>query len=111
MRPTRDPYILQLDVASSDFLAGRAYPTTLYANPYAAPRTVDLDAGPEPVCLYDLTHHRTVVERVTGPITLNLDPQSARVVARVPADATWTRVGPTLEANGVVVDYGLEGGA
>ncbi len=111
MKPTRDPYILQLDVASSDFLAGRAYPTTLHANPYAAPRTVDLDAGPEPVCLYDLTHHRTVAERVTGPYPQPRPTERPRRGAGVPADATWTRVGPTLEANGVVVDYGLEGGA
>jgi len=111
VKPTRDPYILQLDVASSDFLAGHVYPTTIHANPYATARTIELDAGPEPVCLYDLTHHRTIAERVTGPISLDLDPESARVVARVPADATWTRVGPTLEADGIVVDYGLEGGA
>ncbi|MHB1319674.1 MAG: hypothetical protein ACYCYF_13745 [Anaerolineae bacterium] len=110
-RPTDDPYILQLDVARSDFLAQRPYPTYLYANPWETPRTVHLDVGSAPVSLYDLALHAIVAERVVGRVPIELHADSARVIALVPPGGKQVRERGRLAIDGVVVDYRAAGGA
>lgn len=111
VKPTEDPYILQLDVASSDYLAPRTYPTYLYANPHETARTVCVDVGPELADLYDLTRHRTIAAEVQGRVPVNLDSNSARVIALVPPGSAPAGKGGRLVIDGIVVDYGAGGGA
>ena len=105
VKATDDPFILQLDVAGSDFLAEKTFPTFLYGNPWETSRTVHLDVGNRPVDLYDLMLHHVVAEGVRGRVPIDLDADSARVIAIVPAGGARIREYGRLLIDGVIVDY------
>lgn len=106
IRPTGDPFLLQLDVSKTDLLAGKTYPTYLYYNPAAQEKSVTLDAGQQPVDLYDLQAHRMVGQAVTGKTTVPVPADSARVLVLVPAGARRTVTHGVTSFGGVAVDYG-----
>ena len=111
VRPTDDPYILQLDVARPDFLARHTYRTYLYSNPWQSARTVHLDVGHEPVDLYDLTLHCTIARKAQGRVPIDLDAECARVISLVPPGSTPVREHGRLAIDGIIVDYRPDDGA
>lgn len=102
---TDDEQILQVNCLKTDFCHGPAYPTYLYYNPYPEVREIHMDAGREPVDLYDTIGHTVVGRRVRGRTSLRLDPDRAAVIVLTPAGGTVTRVGCKLLSDGVVLDY------
>jgi hypothetical protein len=81
VKPTRDPYILALDLAATDFLAAAPEPAWLYYNPWPEPRAVDVPAGPGSSNLVELGSGRILARGVTGQAAIELPPAGAYVVA------------------------------
>ena len=57
MKPTADPFILQMSIASTDFLERKTYPSYLYYNPFDLARSVQVPIAPQGSQLYDLSAH------------------------------------------------------
>jgi hypothetical protein len=108
IRPTQDDYVLQLDLAKSDFLAN-AYPTYLYYNPWNDEREVTLDVGHGKFMIYDTLEHRNLDEGVEGSVSLRLQPGSARVVVVIPTGRKLRIKNGVLECDGVPIDYHANG--
>lgn len=106
IRPTGDPFLLQLDVSKTDLLAGKTYPTYLYYNPATQEKSVPLDAGRQPVDLYDLQTHRMAGHALSGKTNVRIPAGSARVLALVPAGARRTVTNGVTYFGDVAVDYG-----
>lgn len=109
-RSTDDPYILQLDLTSTDFLAADAHPTYLYYNPWPEERRVRLNVGTGGCDLYDVTEHRFCGHGIEGDTEIELPPLGARVLAKVPAGARQLREGHRLLVNDIVVDFLVNSG-
>lgn len=101
---TNDPRILELDVLKTDFFHGKAYPTFLYYNPYPETRAVKIEVGTQPVNLYDTVTHTLVAQNVAGSVSLQIPPDSARVIVRTPVKPLESQNGKVLVA-GVIVDF------
>jgi hypothetical protein len=105
---TSDPYILELDLVSSDFLVPGGWPTCLYYNPHDTSRTVSIDRGS---CeLYDLNEHRVLAggrnhRQEDHSASLDIPPGGARVVAEIPRNGTHRVSGGVLTVDGVPVDF------
>lgn len=80
VQPTDDPYILQLDLAATDFLADAPDPAWLYYNPWPQPRTVQVPIGSGPRNLVELTGGGLLAQGVAGSTPLEIPPQTAYVV-------------------------------
>ena len=109
VRPTNEDYILQLDASSSDFLAGVSYPTYLYYNPLGQKRVVSLALHPiakgAKCDVYDLSHHRMLRKNVHGSFSVELAPDSAKVLVILPAGAKPKAEKGTLKVGGTPIDY------
>ncbi|NLC55219.1 MAG: hypothetical protein GX774_00090 [Armatimonadetes bacterium] len=113
VRRTNHPQILALDCLATDFFPGaygeaptkRAYPTTLYYNPYRTARQVAITVGPAPCDLYDAVTHRFLRRGVQGTTYFRLLPDRAAVVVAVPAGGAVTHEGQRLRVAGVVIDF------
>jgi hypothetical protein len=105
VKPTNVEKILQLDLLKTDYFHGPAYPTFLYYNPHARPKSVKLDAGPEARDFYDAVSNDFVQRKARGAISISIPPHSARVLVTAPAGGQLTRDGERTLINGVVVDY------
>ncbi len=87
VQPTEDPYILQIDVAATDFLTGYSFPTYLYYNPWEEQRTVRVPVGSAPCDLVELSSQQVLARSVTQAADIDLPPASAYVVTVRPAGA------------------------
>ena len=87
MRPTEDPYILQINVTAADFLTGYPRPAYLYYNPWQEKRTVRLPLGSVPSDLVELYSQQVLASSVTQAAAIELPPGSAYVVTVRPASA------------------------
>jgi hypothetical protein len=105
VRPTSDPFIVQLDVSRTDFLCGKSHPTVLYYNPWDEAKIVEMDAGSDKVDLYDLTVHRFADRGVMGKVKISLPPRSSRVLVAVPAGGRRSTKQGVLSVDGIPLDY------
>lgn len=105
VKPACDPKILQMNVALSDFLEQRRYPTYAYYNPYREPRGVALPQAAEGSELYDLTAHR-FLDRRGKQESFEIPGKGSRVVVLVPPGAHRSLKGGRLLCGGITVDYG-----
>ncbi len=105
VKATGDPYILRLDLARSDFLAERAYPTFLYYNPWSDERTVMVEIGENPHDLYDLAQHTWLAKHARGEVELAIPATEARVIALCPSEVRCALRGRTLFVGEVAVDF------
>ena len=101
LRPTEDPYILQMDVTGSDFLA-QSYPTTLIYNPWPDERSVHVAVLPEHRA-YDLFNHHFVDPQDI----FEVPSEGIRMVTWVPNSAVpaITVEGHFLRDRTTVIDY------
>lgn len=106
VKPAGDSDILQMNVALSDFLEERRYPTYAYYNSHGEPRPVALPKAAEGSELYDLTAHRFLDRRRIGA-RLEIPGNGSRVVVLVPAGAHRSCSDGGLLCGGVTVDYAL----
>jgi hypothetical protein len=109
IRPTQDPYILQLNLTKTDFLAEAAHPTYLYYNPWPQEREVTLSLGPGTWDTYETLTHRYLHKRVEGSVRLAIPPSGSRVVVVIPSDRKRSVTKGVLAAGGVPIDYRPEG--
>jgi hypothetical protein len=86
-KPTEDPYILQLDVAATDFLATAPDPAYLYYNPWPESRTIHVPVGNRPSDLVELGSKQTLASGVTQVAAVELPPNAAYVVTVRPLGA------------------------
>ncbi len=107
IRPTNVESILQLDLLATDFFRDEAYPSFLYYNPYSEEKQVEVmpPTGSGLVDLYDAAQGRFIAHGISGTTRLTLAAETAAVLVVVPAEATLSREGKKLLANGVVIDY------
>ena len=89
-KPTEDPYILQLDVAATDFLAATPDPTFLYYNPWPEPRTVRVPVDKLPSDIIELGSGRALARNVEQAAAIELPPNSAYVVTVRPVGSACT---------------------
>lgn len=105
VRPTQDEYILQMDIARTDFLCERAFPSYLYYNPWPRTKHVELTVGAQPSDIYDLTQHKFLEEKRNGRILLAIPGREARVIVIVPSGASRKWEDGTLTCDDIAVDY------
>lgn len=110
IKPTQDDYILQLDVAKTDFLANATYPTFLYYNPWPEERKAGVDLGKSKADVYDTLEHRYLRKNADGQMQLAIPGAGSRVVVVIPSGVKRGIEHGVLTAGGVPVDY-FAGGA
>src|SRR5690242_3137055 len=71
---TDDEKILGLDCLKTDYFHDRAYPTTLYFNPYSGGKEIRVDFGSKPLDLYDMASKRWLRKAAQGKVT-KMQPQ------------------------------------
>ena len=98
--------ILKIDLLRTDFFHAKAFPTSLYYNPYDGVRAVTVEAGPEAVDLYDAVAGDFVRRGVQGAVAVDIPSASARVLVRTPAGGKTRRDGAKTLVDNVVVDFG-----
>jgi len=106
VKPTRDPYILQMNVGLTDFFEQETYPTYLYYNPFEAGRRVTLPPGPGGTRIYDLTAHAFLDPGGRSAASLEIPARGARIVVMIPPGAHPKMRNGTLVCGNVAVDYG-----
>lgn len=105
MKPTGDPYILQMSIAQTDFLEPKTYPSYLYYNPFDVARSVHVPSAPEGSQLYDLSAHEFLRPRAPGDMSLQIPAKGARVIVRVPPGARRQLRNGRLFCGDAAVDY------
>jgi hypothetical protein len=80
VRPTVDPYILQINVTATDFLTGYPQPAYLYYNPWQEKRTVRVPLGSNSSDLVELYSQQILAHSVTQAAEIDLPPATAYVV-------------------------------
>ena len=105
LRPTGDPFLLQLNISKTDLLEEKSYPTFLYYNPATSEQSVSVDVGHAPADLYDLQTHRIVGHAVVGTTELRVPAGKARVIVQLPSGLKRTVAGRVVRYGGVSVDY------
>ncbi len=105
VRPTSDPYILQLDLTKTDFLATKAFPAWLFYNPWTEGREVKLDLGAGKSDVYDLAAHRFLREGAQGSLALKIPDGGSRVVTVLPSGRPRRVDNGVLKVDGVPADY------
>ena len=109
VKPTKDPYVLQMSIAPTDFFERKTYPTYLYYNPFGAPRSVDVPRVPGGSQLYDLPAHVFLHTRGEGDLSLDIPARGSRVVVLIPPGARRKSRKGILFCGDVVVDYAAPG--
>jgi len=107
VQPTGEKYILQMDIARTDFLCGKSYPSYLYYNPWPQTKHVELPVGTEAADIYDLVQHKFIDERKSGRISLAIPGHGARIPIMIPSGSRRKWEDRALICDGVVVDYKL----
>jgi hypothetical protein len=110
IKPTEDDYILQLDIAKTDFLTNATHRSFLYYNPWPEERRVGVDLGNSKVDVYDTVEHRYIGKNVDGQMRLGIPGAGSRVVVMIPSGLRRGVEHGVLTAGGVPVDY-FAGGA
>jgi hypothetical protein len=105
VRETNVAGILQLDLLKTDYFHAKAYPTFLYYNPHASTETVEIDAGPDAVDLYDAVSDSVIEKDVRGRASFTIPPDAAKVVVLAPAGKELQHEGKRTLIDGVVVRY------
>ena len=103
--PTSDKYILQIDIARTDFLAGATYPTYLFYNPWNEKRTVAVTGPTEKVDVYDLTSHRIVHQGLTQHHTVSLNAGESKILVLIPSGKKRTTKKGIVFFDDIAVDY------
>ena len=109
MGPTRDPHILQMSIALTDFFERKTHPTYLYYNPFGVARSVDVPLVREGSQLYDLSAHAFLHTRGQGDLSLEIPARGSRVVVLIPPGARREFRKGTLFCGDVAVDYAVPG--
>jgi hypothetical protein len=105
VKPTEDPYILQMNLSRSDFLCAKAFSSYLYYNPWGESKQVTLALESGSFDLYDLSEHAFIAERKSGRVPVKIPANSSRVIVIVPASARRRVENGSLLCDGVPVDY------
>lgn len=110
VQPTNVPMILKIDLRATDFLPERAYPTSLYWNPYSQSKKVTVDLGSGAVRPYDAVSHRFLsAGRVKSSFTITLASHQAAQIVLVPASKkAVVRSGNRELVDGVVIDFAVQ---
>lgn len=105
VRPTREKFILQMDIARTDFLCEKSFPSYLYYNPWPRTKHIELTLAGEASDIYDLTQHKFIQREQKGRTVLAIPGNEARIVIVIPSGSTRNRKDGMLTCGEVVVDY------
>jgi hypothetical protein len=105
IKRTNIEHILQLDLLKTDYFHAKAYPTFLYYNPYASPKTVDIHVGPEARDLYDAVSGQFLQQDVRGHANITIPADTAIIVVLAPAGGILRHERKQTLIDDVVVRY------
>lgn len=100
--------ILGLDLLATDFYVGKAYPTYLFYNPYAAAKTIGFKVSgnkKKRVDVYDLVGQRFIARNLAYGTKVVIPAKQSRVLVCVPAGKKMQVKNKQLLIGGVTVDY------
>ncbi len=97
--------ILKLDLLKTDFFGADAYPTYLLFNPYGIVQSVQIDAGNNPVDVYEALSETFPHKNVSGTVSLTIPANQAVLVTLTPAGGAVTFDKNKMLVDGVVVDF------
>ena len=80
IRPTSDPYVLELDLSKTDFLSMPKDQFLLYYNPYNHDTSVTINVGKEQVDLHNTVDHSILYENISGEALLNIHAGDVMIV-------------------------------
>ena len=98
--------ILQLDLLKTDYFHAKAYPTSLYYNPYGSAKTVEVELGSEATDIYDAISDQFLQKNAQGHARITIPSDTARIVVLTPVGGNMMRDGNRTLINNVVVRYG-----
>ena len=102
---TNDDKILKLDLLKTDFFNDDAYPSYLLFNPYQVTKSVVIDAGNEPVDIYDAISETFLAEDVTGMTSIDIPADEVVSIVLAPAGGSISYENNKMLIDGVVVDF------
>lgn len=105
VKPTEDPYIVQMNLSRSDFLCAKAFPSYLYYNPWGESKQVTLALERGSFDVYDISAHKFIVQGKSGRFALKVPANESRVIAVVPSEARRRVENGMLLCDEVPVDY------
>lgn len=105
MEKTNVDKILKLDLLKTDFFGADAYPTYLLFNPYGIVQSVQIDAGNNPVDVYEALSETFPLKNVSGTVSLTIPANQAVLVTLTPAGGAVTFDKNKMLVDGVVVDF------
>ncbi len=105
IKPTNDPYILQVNISTTDFLAEKTYPSYLYYNPYKTEKTVAIKLPPGKFDLYETTCNKTLEKGAEGLVNIKLPAQNANIVVLIPNGTKSEIKNGTLLFGDIEIDY------
>lgn len=105
VRPTQEAYILRMDIARTDFLCEKCFPSYLYYNPGPRAKYIEQTLAAQESDIYDLTRHKFLKEKHKGRILLEIPGREARIVVVVPSGGSRKWENGTLTCDGIAVDY------
>ncbi len=97
--------ILKINVLATDFYREDAFPTYLFYNSYATPKTIQFDVGNDPADLYEALSESFIQQNVSGNVYLTIPANEAILVTVCPAGGAVSFDKNKMRVNGVVVDY------
>ncbi|MBK8566326.1 MAG: T9SS type A sorting domain-containing protein [Saprospiraceae bacterium] len=97
--------ILKINVLATDFYNGETYPTYLFYNSYATPKTVQFDAGSAPSDLYEALSGQFIQQGVSGNVYLTIPADQAILLTVCPTGGVVSFDKNKMLVNGVVVDF------
>ena len=110
IKPSNVPMILRIDLNATDFLPVKAYPTSLYWNPYDADKTIAIDLGNTPSRLFNPVGHRFLSEKpLRGLVQVHLAPKEALQVVMLPTTGALKVTQNMASVNGIPVDFNYRG--
>jgi hypothetical protein len=107
VKPTKDDFILQMDISRTDFLCEKSFPSYLYYNPWNQSKHVTLSLPEGRFDIYDLARHAFIGRHRKGSFRLEVPPASPLVVVVVPSEAQQSKQKNVLLADGVPFDYAI----
>ncbi|MCG2717112.1 MAG: laminin G, partial [Candidatus Marinimicrobia bacterium] len=102
---TEVPGILKLDLLKTDYFQDNAYPSYLFYNPHAEPKTISVDVGTQLVDLYDAVNNEFLVHSASAQTLITIPAVEALLLVFVPAGGTITYEEEKMLVTGVVIDY------
>jgi hypothetical protein len=90
----------------TDYFHAKAYPTSLYYNPYSSAKTVKVELGSDATDIYDAISDQFLQKNAHGHAHITIPADTARIVVLTPAGGNMMRGANRTLIDNVIVRYG-----